>query len=105
MSTPYTIPLTNQSQKLSVSLAGVTYQLQVVWNKFVGWVMDVSSSTGVPIIQGVPLVTGANLLAQYGYLGLAGGSKMIVQSDSYPLQPPSYTSLGQTSQLYLVTKT
>jgi hypothetical protein len=103
MAKVYTVPLTNAAQTLSISLGGTTYSLRVLWNKYMGtYCMDVATSTGTPILNSVPLVTGANLLEQYGYLGLANNGALLVQSDSNPLTPPTYESLGQTSQLYYV---
>ena len=65
-----------------------------------GWVLDIRDTNNNVIIGGIPLVTGADLLAQYGYKNIGGGGQLFVQSDSNPDQVPTYTNLGQTSHLY-----
>ena len=97
----FEIPLQPAAQTFRVSLAGVTYTMTIVWRNdaLAGWVLDIADAQAVPIVQGIPLVTGADLLAQYAYLGIAG--KLIVQSDGSNLAP-TYASLGATSHLYFV---
>ncbi|HDS4945079.1 TPA: hypothetical protein QHY57_005346, partial [Klebsiella pneumoniae subsp. ozaenae] len=43
------------------------------------WCLDIMDSTGADLIKGIPLITGANLLAQYRYLGL--GFSLYVNCD------------------------
>lgn len=105
MSATYEIPLQATPQTLSVSLNGATYNLTVLWRAPLGegdtgWVLDIADSGGKPIIQGIPLVTGADLMAQYAYLGL--GFSLYVQSDFDPTAAPTYDNLGQTAHLYAV---
>jgi hypothetical protein len=71
-----------------------------VENTFNGWCMDIFTSAGVPILSSIPLTTGADLLAQYAYLGL--GFALFVATDDQPLKRPTYDNLGSTSHLYLV---
>ena len=66
-----------------------------------GWVLDVYDSGGNPIVTGIPLVTGENLLAQYAYLGFIGG--LWVQTTSDPDAVPTFQNLGGDGQLYYVT--
>lgn len=102
MTTTYEIPLTPQSQQLSTTLAGTTYNLAVLWRdgEFGGWFLDINDQNNNPIINGIPLVTGVDLLAQYEYLGL--GFQLWVQTDNDPAAVPTYTNLGVTSHLYAV---
>jgi len=67
MPTIYPIPLQAQPQELTIQLGGVTYTLTLNYRNtdMGGWVLDIGDSNNSPILQGVPLVTGANLLAQY----------------------------------------
>ena len=99
----YEVPLTPAPQQLEISLGGIFYQLTVVWRDADegGWVMDIADAQSVPILQGVPLVTGADLLAQYAYLGFRGS--LIVQTDHNTDETPTYTNLGKQSHLYFVT--
>jgi hypothetical protein len=102
MSEPFEIPLINQPQLLGVTLNGVGYQLRVIWNDFSQcWVMDLLDGDGNPIIQGIPLVTGTDLISQFKYLVIGG--QFIVQSDNDTDVVPTFTSLGDTGHLYFVT--
>lgn len=64
-----------------------------------GWIMDISDVNGNPLVCGIPLVTGADLLAQYAYLGLGG--PMYVISDGWPAAVPTFANLGSGSRLYI----
>jgi FtsP/CotA-like multicopper oxidase with cupredoxin domain len=95
----YKIPLSSEAQKFSISLAGVTYRLRLRWNSNNStWTLDIADFTGVPILQGIPLVIGTNLLAPYPYLDF-GGKLMVANDDGSPT-PPNYSALGVTGQLY-----
>ena len=102
MTTPYEIPLSAAPQKITIALAGVSYQLVVKWNAQAQvWVLDMLTEAGIPVIMGIPLVTGANLLEQYDYLDLGG--QLIAQSDQDLQAPPSFDNLGTVGHLYFVT--
>ena len=99
--TAHEIPLKPFPQSLSVTLAGVVYQLTVRWNSFVGsWVLDIANESNEPLAQGIPLLTGQDLLAQYAYLQIGG--KLIVQTDLEPYSLPTKTNLGINSHLYFM---
>ena len=99
---PHEIPLTSVPQRFSISLNGVTYQLRSIWNDVAQvWVIDISDSSGVLIVGGIPLVCGADLLGQFTYLGIDG--VLIAQTDSDPNLPPAFENLGVTGHLYFVT--
>ncbi len=96
------IPLTAESQTFGIPLAGTTYRLTVVWrDPAPGWVLDIADASGAPLVQGIPLVTGADLLEQYRYAGF--GCALYVQTDSNPDAVPTISNLGDASHLYLVT--
>lgn len=101
MSTPYLIPLTNQNQTLSVSLGGTIYNLRVIWNDAnQAWTLDIYDQAGNPVLTGIAVVTGCDLLAQYGYMNFGG--KLVAQSDNDPNAVPNYQNLGNTGNLYFV---
>jgi hypothetical protein len=101
MTTAYEIPLSPKPQQLSISLSGQTYILRLTWCWPVqAWVLDVSDSVGNALVSGVPLVTGADLLEQFEYLGIGG--QLIVQSDASVDVVPTFTSLGQRSHVFYV---
>lgn len=103
MGTYFTIPLQSQPQKFSIDLSGLTYNFTVQYRNvdMGGWYLDIADANGVPIVQGVPLVTGANLLAQYAYLGFVGA--LWVQTQSDPDAVPTFENLGTDGLLYYVT--
>lgn len=102
MTTASELPLISTPQQLAVSLSGTVYNLRMSWCKPAQcWILDVSDANGVPVLQGVPLVTGTNLLGQYAYLGIPG--KLVVLTDSDPDAVPTFTDLGSQGHVYYVT--
>jgi hypothetical protein len=97
--TPYEIPLTPEPQSFSIALGGVEYRLTVRWAEATegGWLLDIQTTdNATPLITGIPLVTGADLLEQYGYLGFGGG--LWLDSEL----PPSWDNLGVDVRLYFM---
>lgn len=98
----FEIPLISLPQKFDVDLAGVTYGMRFYWcAPGESWMMDVADNDGVPLVQGIPLNTGADLLAPYAYLGFGG--QLIVETDFNRYAPPTSSNLGSQSHLYFVT--
>jgi len=90
------------AQKLGITLNGVQYQLVVRWNDTAqAWHADLLDVNGNPILMNLPLVTGADLLGQYAYLGIGG--KLIVQTTNSVWAVPTFANLGDTGNLYFVT--
>jgi hypothetical protein len=103
VSTAFEIPLQPEAQQFTIPLAGVTYTLKLQWcAPATCWIMEIMDSQQDLIVGGIPLVTGADLLAQLEYLGIGG--ELIVQSDFAPDTVPNYASLGSTGHLYFVTQ-
>ena len=62
------IPFDNtiEDQIFQIDLEGVVYSIRVRWNNRAGyWIMDIAQNDGTEIINGVPLLLGISLLAQY----------------------------------------
>lgn len=97
------VPLTPEPQVFSIQLGSQTYRINLYWNSSLlgGWTIDVADTDNNPIVSGIPLVTGADLFAQYGYLGFEG--ELVAYTDSAPLTPPTYTNLGNQSHIYFTT--
>ncbi|HHT7529153.1 TPA: phage baseplate plug family protein [Raoultella planticola] len=95
------IPLTADNQQFSTILAGVTYQIRIIWREPY-WVMDIANSSGAQVVKGVPLVTGADLLAQYAYMGF--GFRLAVICDVAGQDYPTQTDLGTGSHLLAITE-
>lgn len=101
MLTPFEIPLQNTPQTLAITLTGVQYRLTIHWcDPAQCWIIDIADTNSVPILSGVPMVTGADLLEQFAYLGIGG--ELIAQTDNDPTAVPTFTDLGNTGHLYFV---
>jgi hypothetical protein len=98
----YEIPLRGGApSRLRISLAGVSYGLLLTWCVPAQvWTLEIDDVNGNRLLSGVPLVTGADLLAQFQYLGIGG--MLIAQTDHNYMVPPTFTNLGQTGHLYFV---
>jgi hypothetical protein len=97
----YEIPLDPQAQTLTLNGGGNSYNLRVTWCSAADcWILDILDGNSAPIVQGIPLITGVNLLSQYEYLGIGGA--LVVQTDSDPAVVPTYELLGVTGHLFYV---
>lgn len=97
--TPFELPLSPEPQKFTIKLAGTQYKMRFYWNETV-WCFDLSSIDETPILAGVPVVAGADLLGQYKHLGIGGS--MLAQSDFDPHEPPTLDNLGETGRVYFI---
>jgi hypothetical protein len=52
-------------------------------------------------LSGVPIITGADLLAQYAYMNFGG--QLRAQTDGNLTAVPTYENLGNAGHLYFVT--
>lgn len=97
------LPLSGTPMRFRMNLAGSTYQFGFQFRDapMGGWIMDISNYLGTPIVCGIPLVTGADLMAQYAYLGFPG--QIWVRSDGVPDDVPTFNNLGYLSHVYYVT--
>jgi hypothetical protein len=102
MTQVYEIPTTATPQKMSITLSGVLYQLLLKWNGVSQcWILDISDDNGTPILCGIAVITGVDLLEPYSYLGFGG--QLFALTDNNPDLPPNFTNLGTTGHLYWVT--
>lgn len=96
------IPLSPDNQKFTVTLAGTTYVMRLVWRDPV-WCLDILNTDGTTVVvPSLPLVTGLDLLAPYEYLAL--GFKLMVGCDTAGQDYPTKTDLGLASHLYVITE-
>jgi len=63
-----------------------------------GWMLDISDSSQNPIVCGLPLITGDNILDGLDYLGIGGA--MIVLTSGDPTAVPNFNNLGADCNLY-----
>lgn len=103
MATFYEIPLTPDPQRFTVTLSGVDYRMTVQYRDAggAGWVLDIADATNQPLVSGVPLVTGADLLGQYRHLDF--GERLWVQGAANPDDVPTFDDLGIGSHVFWVT--
>jgi len=98
----FEIPLRAEQQKIGITLGETSYFLVVTWcDPQQYWVMDILDDAETRLVGGIPFITGANLLAQYEYLGIPGS--MVVQTDTDALAVPTYENMGSTAHLYYIT--
>lgn len=98
----FQIPLSPQPESFSISLGGVQYNLRVTWcTQDSAWILDIADANDVPIVRGIPLIPGVDLLEQYAYLGIGG--MLIMRDDANPNGDATFTNLGVTSRLFFVT--
>lgn len=89
-------------QRLFVSLSGTTRQVTLRWcAPNASWILDVADQDGVLVLSGVPLITGADLLAQFEYLNIGGS--MVVQTDNDADAVPTFANLGDLGHLFYLT--
>lgn len=76
-------------------------RMTIKWNPPAAcWVADLSDENGNAIISGVALVTGADLLEQFGYLRFGG--QLVVQTDHDTDAVPTFTNLGTEGHFYFL---
>lgn len=99
----YRIPLSPTPQRFTINLGGTEYGLTLRYRNanMCGWVLDIADRAGAQLVNGIPLVTGCDLLAQYRHLGFNG--QLRAQTDDSPDNVPTFTNLGEQSHLYWIT--
>ncbi|MFA9439398.1 hypothetical protein ACDA63_07155 [Uliginosibacterium sp. sgz301328] len=99
----FEIPLTSQPQRFTITLSGVDYIVTVRYRdaQYGGWVVDIADAQQNPMVSGIPLVTGIDLLAQYKYMGFGG--RLWAQTTDDPDAVPTFANLGTGSRVYWVT--
>ena len=101
-STPFLIPLQPATpQVVNVTMASVNYILTVRWNaQSSSWMIDIADSSGNPIVSGIAMVTGADLLEQFGYLNFGGQLRAWTKDNTDAV--PTFGNLGGNGNLYFL---
>jgi hypothetical protein len=95
------LPLSGAPVRYRINLGGAwTLTFQYRDNDDGGWMLDIGDADNAPVLCGIPLVTGSDLLAQYAYLGFTG--QLWVRSDGDPDAVPSFFNLGSRSHVYWI---
>ena len=95
----YEIPLRSAFDSFGITLASVSYRLTLVW-RLTTWFLDIADVAGNKIVSGIPLITGADLLAQHPEAGIGGALYVVTDHDTDA--QPTYANLGTGSHLYFV---
>lgn len=100
MTTFFTIPIVSSTpQQFVIAMAGKSYTLRFTWNvPGACWILDIGDEANNPILLGVPVVTGADLLAQFAYLGIGG--MLIAHSDTHGDEVPTFDQFGLDDHLF-----
>jgi hypothetical protein len=98
----FEVSLVSVPQEFQVSLSGVDYRMVVTWCWPIQcWILDIyDAQTLDPILLGNAIVTGADLLAQFEYLGFPGA--LVAQTDHDRLAQPTFDNLGTLSHLFYI---
>ena len=96
----FEIPLSGKNQTLGIALIGVTYRLTVQWrNAFSTWFLDIADTNGNPLLQGLALVSGCDLLQEHQELGIGGTLVMLCDAG---VAAPAFDNLGTSAHLLFV---
>jgi hypothetical protein len=100
---PFEIPLSGVPQRFGITFTDTPYTFTFVYRNapMGGWVLDIGDGQNNPLVCGIPLIPGVDLLAQYAYLGFNG--MLIVASDGDATAAPTFDNLGTGSHVYWVT--
>lgn len=95
------IPLNPYPERFSITLDDKEFTIVTSWcTPAAAWTVTIADTAG-PVLSGVPLIPGVNLLAQYPNLGFKG--QLVAQVDHNKDAVPNYQGLGTTSHLYYIT--
>lgn len=99
----WTVPLSPRPEQFGITLGSVALMLRVVWRNRggAGWVLDVMDGNEQPLVMGLPLIAGADLLGQHKHIGIPG-ELWIGGDDGASDVVPSFTNLGSDIKMYFV---
>lgn len=98
----FRIPLEPAPQRFAIELSGVPLLVVCRWNEaMTNWELELlDGETEVSLVASLPLVTGADLLAQHPHLGIPG--QLLVSGQGEEETTPTLENLGSTVDLYYV---
>lgn len=110
----FEIPLEGFNEKFHITIGGIDYGVRALWNVPAQcWMIDIYDAADVPILTGISLVTGTDLLGQYTYLHIGNNQQpgstdvqfvvMTTAVGRSPDETPTQTNLGTDGKLFYVT--
>ncbi|MDE9464416.1 phage baseplate plug family protein [Xenorhabdus bovienii] len=93
------IPLQSENQQFDIQLGGISYRMRLQWRDCAGWILDIMHPNSEPIVMGIPLVFGVDILEQHRYLGFNGS--LIFYCDD-PKNETNREELGKNNRLYFI---
>jgi hypothetical protein len=103
MATVEEFPLRAEAQQIQITLGGIEYTVRFGWGDTAdgGWFIDMTDIDGVPLLRGLPLTAGEDVLQQVAYLGIPG--EIRVQTHGDDLVEPTYANLGANGKVLFIT--
>ncbi|CDH32528.1 phage baseplate plug protein [Xenorhabdus bovienii] len=92
-------PLIAGSQQFDIQLGGINYRMQLQWRDCAGWILDIMHPNSEPIVTGIPLVYGVDILEQHSYLGFTGS---LIFHCNDPTNETKGEELGKSNRLYFI---
>lgn len=91
------------AQEMTITLGTKEYTVRFAWcaTPEGGWFMDMYDLALEPMIRGLPLVAGVNVLQQFDYLQIPG--EIRVQVDEDTLIEPTFENFGTTGKVVFIT--
>jgi hypothetical protein len=101
MTEVFEIALSPFDQRFVAGLGENLYNMTIRWCDALegSWILDISSQEDEPIVHGIAVVGGVDLLGQYRYLNIGGGGFLYAVTDGQPLVPPTRENLGLNAHL------
>ncbi|MDC9622778.1 hypothetical protein PSI22_14310 [Xenorhabdus sp. XENO-7] len=93
------VPLQAGNQQFDIQLGGINYRMQLQWRDCAGWILDIMQTNSEPIVTGIPLVFGVDILEQHSYLGFNGS--LVFYCDDLKNET-NREELGSSQRLYFV---
>lgn len=100
----YEIPLATTPQTFLTTIGEKQYRFSIMWCNApeAGWILDIDDPNGNPVVHGIPLVSGIDLLAQYPQFMWGGKLGMYIAGDQG--NSPTFENLGSEARMYFVTE-
>ncbi|MCC8364911.1 hypothetical protein J8V57_01225 [Xenorhabdus sp. PB61.4] len=93
------IPLQAENQQFDIQLGGINYRMRLQHRDCAGWILDIMHPNSEPIVSGLPLVFGVDILEQHRYLGFNGSLVFYCYNTQ---NETDKEELGKNNRLYFV---